>query len=70
MDQSLLKKAATNEVGRARTKGEVHKNMGYDHLMREIMRRSLRRNSICVDIGCHAGDILRMMMECAPEGTF
>jgi FkbM family methyltransferase len=70
VDQNLLKKVATNEVDRAGTKGEVRRNVCYDHLTNEIMRRSLRRDSICADVGCHAGEILRMMMEYAPEGTF
>lgn len=33
-----------------------------------IMRRVIQRNSNCIDIGCHKGEILDIMLELAPEG--
>ncbi len=32
------------------------------------MRRSLRSDSNCIDIGCHQGSFLNEMIRCAPEG--
>jgi FkbM family methyltransferase len=50
--------------------GKVDKNAFYDALTEEILRRRLREGSICVDVGCHSGVILRMMMRFAPKGKF
>jgi len=33
-----------------------------------IMRRVIQHNSNCIDIGCHKGEILDVMLELAPEG--
>lgn len=32
------------------------------------MRRVIQRNSNCIDIGCHKGEILDVMLELAPDG--
>jgi len=40
----------------------------YDRLTLAIMRRCLRANSNCVDIGAHRGTILAEIMRQAPEG--
>lgn len=42
----------------------------YDALTEMVIERTLRNDSVCVDVGCHEGGILRMMMRCAPRGTF
>ena len=42
----------------------------YDALTREIIRRELKPDSTCVDVGCHSGEILDMMLEAAPRGEF
>jgi FkbM family methyltransferase len=34
------------------------------------MKKVLTSTSICVDVGCHEGAILQLMMKYAPEGTF
>jgi FkbM family methyltransferase len=36
--------------------------------MKEIMRRCLKRDSTCLDIGANAGAMLEWMVSCAPEG--
>jgi len=41
----------------------------YDSQTREVIKRVLRRNSNCVDVGCHKGDILKVMLRTAPDGT-
>jgi FkbM family methyltransferase len=34
-----------------------------------VMRRVLRKDSNCVDVGCHQGSVLREMLRFAPKGT-
>lgn len=40
----------------------------YDRLATEIMRRVLRTDSSCIDVGCYRGQILREMLRLAPAG--
>ncbi len=51
-------------------RGDIDKNVYYDRLTELIMKKTLRENSICVDVGCHAGSILQMMMKYSPGGRF
>lgn len=44
------------------------KNIRYDWETVEIIKRTLNKNSNCLDIGCHKGEILKIMCELAPEG--
>ncbi|MCL2302566.1 MAG: FkbM family methyltransferase [Lentimicrobiaceae bacterium] len=32
------------------------------------MKKNIKRNSNCIDIGCHKGEILNMMIQYSPEG--
>lgn len=57
-------------IERQLAQGEISKNTYYDLLSEKIMRRVLRPDSVCVDVGCHAGSILRTMMSIAPQGEF
>lgn len=41
------------------TLGSGDRNAFYDALTEEILRRHLRDDSVCVDVGCHSGVILR-----------
>lgn len=50
--------------------GLITRNAYYDKLTREVMRRVLKSDSVCVDVGCHAGKLLEMMMQFASEGKF
>lgn len=43
-------------------------NATYDRQTVEVMRRVLREDSSCVDMGAHRGDILRHMVALAPAG--
>jgi FkbM family methyltransferase len=36
----------------------------------EIIKRVLKSDSICIDVGCHSGELLREMMKQAPDGKF
>ncbi len=40
----------------------------YDFQTRQVLRRCLRPDSNCVDVGAHAGHILREMLAAAPRG--
>jgi FkbM family methyltransferase len=56
-------KFSLNKFQRKRSKSVV-----YDHLTKLVIKKALQHNSICVDVGCHKGYILRMMMHYAPKG--
>ena len=45
-------------------------NRQYDIQTLAVMKRVLRNDSNCVDVGCHQGSILREMLRLAPEGTY
>jgi len=47
---------------------DITRNMRYDRLTEIIMRRVIQHNSNCIDIGCHKGEILDIMLELAPDG--
>lgn len=53
----------------ARAPGLLQASAEYDRQTLEVMRRVLRRDSNCVDIGAHKGDILEHMVALAPAGT-
>jgi len=44
------------------------RNQRYDAYTRRIIRRSLSPDSNCIDIGCHKGEILDLMIKGAPQG--
>lgn len=45
------------------------KNHLYDLQTRRILRRVLRQDSCAIDVGCHKGEILDLILEVAPKGT-
>jgi FkbM family methyltransferase len=46
----------------------VQKLDSYDDQLSEVMRRVLRPDSNCIDVGCHRGTILKEMIAIAPRG--
>jgi FkbM family methyltransferase len=48
---------------------EVRRSIRYDRETTAVMRRVLRRDSNCVDVGCHLGFVLKEMLRVAPEGV-
>jgi len=42
--------------------------MQYDRLTKIIMKEELHATSNCLDIGCHEGEMLDIMLEFAPQG--
>jgi len=47
---------------------DITKNLQYDRLTQVIMKKKIKKNSNCIDIGCHKGDILELMLAYSPEG--
>ncbi|MCK9423363.1 MAG: FkbM family methyltransferase [Bacteroidales bacterium] len=46
----------------------VTRNQKYDAFTRKIIHKTLRPDSNCIDIGCHKGEILDLMIKGAPQG--
>ena len=44
------------------------KNQQYDRATIKIMEKVLKSSSNCIDIGCHKGEILDLMLSYAPKG--
>ncbi|MBN2669968.1 MAG: FkbM family methyltransferase [Bacteroidales bacterium] len=47
---------------------DITKNLKYDRLTRKILKKDLKENSNCIDIGCHKGEILDLMYKFSPNG--
>ncbi|MDR0970130.1 MAG: FkbM family methyltransferase [Lentimicrobiaceae bacterium] len=47
---------------------DLTKNLKYDRLTRIILKKYVKRNNNCIDVGCHKGEILDLMLDSAPEG--
>lgn len=50
--------------------GRIDKTAYYDKLTELAMKKTLMPTSVCIDVGCHDGSILSLMMKYAPNGTF
>ena len=61
--------AFTRERSAAHISNLEEKNRLYDMQTIAIMKRSLREDSNCVDVGCCQGSILREILRFAPKGT-
>lgn len=44
------------------------KNQQYDQQTKQILKRCLQPSSNCIDIGCHEGEVLEIMLKHAPNG--
>ena len=47
---------------------DLTQNLKYDRLTKVIMKEYLKPDSNCIDVGCHKGEILEMMLKFAPKG--
>lgn len=47
---------------------DLTKNLKYDRLTRIILKRYVKRNNNCIDVGCHKGEILDLILNYSPEG--
>ena len=48
---------------------DFRRNVTYDSETIAVMKRTLRKDSNCIDIGCHSGKILKEMVKSAPDGV-
>ena len=46
---------------------DLTKNLEYDRLTKAIMKQSISIDSNCIDIGCHKGEILDIMLKHSPN---
>ena len=47
---------------------DLTKNLKYDRLTKLIMKKVIKTNSNCIDIGCHKGEILDIILQLSPNG--
>lgn len=47
---------------------DLTKNLQYDRLTTAVFKHRLNVDSNCVDVGCHKGEILDLMIKYAPKG--
>lgn len=47
---------------------DITKNLLYDRLTKKIIEIAVKPDSICIDIGCHKGEILSLILKQAPKG--
>ena len=47
---------------------DLTKNLKYDRLTRKIMADNLTKDDNCIDVGCHKGEILDLMIKYSPKG--
>ncbi len=47
---------------------DITKNQQYDRQTLNIMKRILKKDSNCIDVGCHKGEMLEIMLKRAPQG--
>jgi len=47
----------------------LSKNHGYDIKTKKILRKVLKKSSNCIDVGCHKGEILDLILSISPQGT-
>ena len=43
-------------------------NQKYDRQTKQVIREVLNKNSNCIDVGCHEGEVLEIMNKYAPQG--
>jgi FkbM family methyltransferase len=45
---------------------DATKNLEYDRRTKIIIKKVIRQDAVCIDIGCHKGELLEMFMQQAP----
>lgn len=46
---------------------DLTKNLKYDRLTRIIIKRTVNQKSVCIDVGCHKGEILDLILKESPN---
>ncbi len=47
---------------------DLSKNMAYDRQTKLIIKQVINQNSNCIDVGCHKGEILDLILKQSPNG--
>lgn len=47
---------------------DLTKNLEYDRLTKAIMKRCIHAQSNCIDVGCHKGEMLDVILALSPQG--
>lgn len=47
---------------------DITKNQKYDRLTLAIMKKVLNKDSNCIDVGCHKGEVMDEMLRYSPKG--
>lgn len=47
---------------------DLTQNLKYDRLTKEIIKRVIKKNDNCIDVGCHKGEILSQLIRQASDG--
>lgn len=47
---------------------DLTKNLEYDRLTKAILKKIITKDAHCIDIGCHKGEILEILLAYAPQG--
>jgi FkbM family methyltransferase len=48
---------------------DITQNQKYDRQTLQVMRKVIKSNSNCIDVGCHKGEILDVILELSPNGN-
>lgn len=48
---------------------DLTKNLKYDRLTKSIMKKNIEPGNNCIDIGCHKGEILNLILKYSPQGN-
>jgi len=69
--KSVIRRTPLQSVARRIYKSlrPISQNDIYDGQTVEVMKRHLKNDSVCIDIGAHLGDILKEMIALAPKGV-
>jgi FkbM family methyltransferase len=47
---------------------DLTRNLKYDRLTKTVIAKALKKNSNAIDVGCHKGEILDLILKSAPDG--
>jgi FkbM family methyltransferase len=47
---------------------DITQNLKYDRLTKAIIKKAVKPSSVCIDVGCHKGEILDLILQQAPKG--
>ena len=48
---------------------DITQNLKYDRLTKKIIKENIAQDSNCIDIGCHKGEILEILIHQSPNGS-